>query len=129
MQVQKISNNNTTFGAKVNVIGTKFDEKVMATLSEKAKKIGLDKDVVELKFTNFKQESEDYFCGQDNCYIEGAFNELKESFRARFLPNGNGKGTEAVRDKIIASRDADLWQQEEQLANDYLDKLIAKFNN
>lgn len=35
----------------------------MATLSEKAKKIGLDKDIVELKFTNFKQESEDYFYG------------------------------------------------------------------
>lgn len=129
MQVKRVQNNNTTFGAKVNVIGTQFDEKVMATLSQKAKKIGLDKNVIELKFTNYKHDSEDYYNGQDNCYIEGAVNELKETFRAKFLPNGNGKSTEEIRDKIFVNRDVDLWQQEEQVANDYLDKLIKKFCN
>ena len=131
MQISSIQqqNSGTTFGAKVKIIGGDLDKKAISTLSEKAKKIGLDKDVIELKFTNYNHNQEGYYCGQDNCYIGGIINELKETFRAKFIPNGNGKCTEEIRDKILSNSYADLLQAEERVANNYLDELIKKYGN
>lgn len=131
MQISSIQqqNSGTTFGAKVKIIGGDLDKKAISTLSEKAKKIGLDNDVIELKFTNWKHNQEGYYSGQDNCYIGGVINELKETFRAKFIPNGKGKCTEELRDKILSNSYADLIQAEERVANNYLDELIKKYCN
>ena len=131
MQITKIQqqNSGTAFGAKVKIIGGDLNKKAITSLSEKAKKIGLDNDVIELKFTNWKHNQEGYYCGQDNCYIGGVINELKETFRAKFISNGNCKCTEEIRDKILSNSYADLLQAEERVANNYLDKLIKKYCN
>ena len=131
MQIAKIQaqNRGTTFGANVKIIGGDLNKKAITSLSEKAKKIGLDNDVIELKFTNWKHNQEGYYCGQDNCYIGGVINELKETFRAKFIPNGKGKCTEEKRDKILSNSYADLLKEEERVANNYLDELIKKYGN
>ena len=131
MQISKIQQQKscTTFGAKLNIIGGDLNKKTITSLSEKAKKIGLDNDVIELKFTNYKHNQEGYYSGQDNCYIGGVLNEIKETFRAKFIPNGKGKSTEEVRDKILRNSYADLLQAEERVANNYLDELIKKYGN
>ena len=102
MQVQRVQNNNTTFCAKVNVIEKTFNKDFLNILSEKAKKIGNEKDLVELEYSEFNQ-----------------------TFKARYITNGESK--EHFKSKTTADSYKDLWKQQEQVAINYLDKLIKKY--
>ena len=104
MQVQRVQNNNTTFSAKVNVIEKTFNKKFLNILSEKAKKIGHENDIVELEY-----------------------NEFNQTFKARYITNGENK--EHLKLKTTADSYKDLWEQQEQAALNYLDKLIKKYGN
>lgn len=104
MQVQRVQNINTAFCAKVNVIEKNFNKDFLKTLSEKAKKIGLENDEVELEYDEFRQ-----------------------TFHGRFITNGESK--EHIKIRINAHSYKDLWEQEEQAAINYLDRLIKKFGN
>ena len=104
MQVQRIQNNNATFRANINVIGKTFNKKFLNMLSEKAKKIGHENDLVELEY-----------------------NEFNQTFKARYITNGENK--EHLKLKTSAGSYKDLWEQQEQAAINYLDKLIKKYGN
>ena len=127
MQINKIQNSDTVFGAKINIIGKRFDENFIKALNKKAKQIGLENDIIELKYTNFKRTIEDYHYNQGSCRISGYFDELTENFKARFIPEDHLKGTKKIRDKFYADNYTELWKQEEEAANNYLDKLIKQY--
>ena len=127
MQVQRVqgvqSNNyNTNFGAKLNITGTQFDEKVMASLSEKAKKVGLDNDIVEFSFSNYKVTNTIH-------KVESSIKFYIEDYKAQYL--SKNKGFHRAKGRIIGCNDKDFLQQREQTVNDYLDKLslIQHFGN
>ena len=103
--------NNTSFCAKLNITGHTFDDsKLIRQLSQKAKNIGLESDVIELKFKPHTPKSA----------LPG---EIVENFRARFLPEGTGGGLEKRRDRIYADNYTDLWKQEKEVVTDYIDRL------
>ena len=104
MQVQRIQNNNATFCANVSVIEKTFNKEFLNILSEKAKKIGHENDLVELEY-----------------------NEFNQTFKARYITNGESK--EHLQFKTTADSYKDLWKQQEQAAINYLDKLIKKYGN
>ena len=104
MQVQRVQNYNTTFRANVNVIEKNFNKEFLKTLSEKAKKIGQENDLVELEY-----------------------NEFDQIFKARYITNGESK--EHLKIKTTADSYKELWEKQEQAAINYLDKLIKKYGN
>ena len=53
MQIHKISNCNTTFGAKLNFTGEMFYGEVFDKMFEKASKIGTEKDVIDIKYVGY----------------------------------------------------------------------------
>lgn len=125
MQINKIQDN-TAFGAKINIIGKRFDKNFMDILNQKAKQIGNENDIIELKYTNYKRKTENCY-NWDDCRILDTLNELTESFKARFIPKGQNKGIKKVRDKFYADGYYDLHKQEKSAANDYIDKLIKEY--
>ena len=104
MQVQRVQSNNTTFCANINIIDKTFNKEFMKILSEKAKKIGHENDLVELEY-----------------------NEFNQTFKAKYITNGESK--EHLKIKTTADSYKDLWEQQEQAAINYLDKLIKKYGN
>ena len=132
MQVQRIQNNNMAFGAKINLIGTRFDESVLSTLSEKAKKIGYENDVVELKFSKFYSilDRNNYFNIQDKKHVNNMFTVFRQLFSARFLPNSKGRGIEHADERLFAVETPhDILTQQERVANNYLNNLVKKYGN
>jgi len=131
MQINSIQNNNTTFGAKVNVIGGKLPQNLMSEVSDKAKKIGLENDVVELKFSPLISmlDRHSYVDTQKYHLVNHMFDEFRQKFEARFIPGGNGKGLETVWNKLLGSSRSDMEDKQKQVVNDYLDKLIETYGN
>ena len=125
MQVNRIQDN-TVFSAKINIIGKRFDKDFMNMLNKKAKQVGNENDVIELKYTNYKRRTEDCYNWND-CRISDSFNELTENFKARFMPEGLNKGIKKVRDKFYAEGYYDLHNQEKSAASDYIDKLVKEY--
>ena len=128
MQVQRIQNNNTAFCAKLNIIGGKLDKETIAVLSKNAEKIGSENDVVELNFSKIFSNlcRHDYHTYQDKSLINYMYNQFRQILNAKFIPNGNGKCTEEITDKIYALELEDVLQNQKNYAEKCLDKLSAK---
>ena len=131
MQIQKNRINNIGFGAKINVIGSKFDKKALSELSEKASKIGCENDVVELKFSQLYSimDRNYHWHLQDNYHINDSYNEFRQTFKARFLPNGQDESSKSVINKLFCKSLNEVLEQQKQLAHDYLDNLVKAIKN
>jgi hypothetical protein len=54
------------------------------------------------------------------------YNQFRQILNAKFIPNGNGKCTEEITDKIYALELEDVLQNQKNYAEKCLDKLSAK---
>ncbi len=125
MRVNNIQSYNTTFGAKLNVNGKFFVKDELDILTKKADKIGFENDVIELNYTNYRDKSIEFFNVRQPDYLKS----ISSTFIARFLPNGEGKGTELFRESVSGDSYREFWRKENGVANWYLDRLFEKFPN
>lgn len=133
MQINRFQSNNhdINFGARLNIKGAKFDETTVAALSEKAKKIGLESDVIELNFESLFSVlgRNSYHTNQDRSLINYMFVQFSQIFNANFLSVGKNKNSEQVSKRLIGLSHDEIYKQQEHVANDYLDVLIKKYVN
>lgn len=123
MKINSIQQN-TAFGAKVRILGNRFDEQTIAKFAEKAQKIGKENDIIEFRFMNMNDTTG--AIRSKNTVSE--FEELVESFKARFIPEGEFEGTERMRDRFDATNRTDMLRQEKEAVENYLDRLIKRFS-
>lgn len=126
MQVDRIQTYNNTFRAKLKVINKDFDKKFFANLREKADKIGLQYDVIELKYTDFQDIKENIFFGRKNI-IEKNTKRISDTFHGRFIPVGDEYGTDHFETRLSADKYLDLWKLEEDAASKYIHILSKKY--
>ena len=123
MRVNCIQDNNIVFGAKLRVLEKYFVGEELRVLTQKADKIGYENDVIELNYTDFKDST-------DKIFNPGSkINTISDTLKARFLPNGEGIGTEIFSRNISGNCFREFWAKEYNLAIRYLDKLFEKYPN
>ena len=98
---------------------------LLKILTKKADKVGFENDIIELNYTNYRDKSIEFFNQKTPDFLKNISSFLK----ARFIPNGEGKGTELYKESITADNYKDFWELENKYANNYLDKLIKKYPN
>lgn len=125
MRVNSIQSYNTAFGAKLNVYGKYFVKDELDVLTKKADKIGFENDVIELNYTNYRDKSIEFFNVKQPDYLKS----ISSTLIARFLPNGEGKGTELFRESVSGDSYNEFWRKENSIANWYLDRLSEKYPN
>ena len=125
MKVNSIHNHNLTFGAKLNVCGKFFVKDELDLLNKKADKIGFENDVIELNYTNYRDKSIEFFNVKQPDYLKS----ISSTLIARFLSNGEGKGTEFFRESVSGDSYKEFWRKENGVANWYLDRLIERYPN
>lgn len=125
MRVSSIQNNNPTFCAKLQISGKYFIAEEYRTLVKKADKVGFENDVVELNYTNYKDKSIEFFNVKQPDFLKA----ISSTLKARFLPNGEGNGTELYRGCVSGDSYKEFWRKEYGIANWYLDRLIEKYPN
>ena len=126
MRVNKIKAHNTSFNAKLKVINKDFDKKFYTQLSEKADKIGIQYDVIELKYSDFQDTKENDVFGRKNILGKN-IKRISDTFHGRFIPLGEDYGADHFEMKLSADKYLDLWKQEEQAAEKYLHILSKKY--
>ena len=125
MRVNGIQNDNISFGAKLNVLGKFFVAEEYKTLLKKADKIGYENDVIELNYTNYRDKSIE-FAGQKQ---PDFLKKISSMLKARFIPNGEGEGTEIYKEIVSGDSYKEFWKKENGIANRYLDNLMKKYPN
>ena len=125
MRVNRIQNQNVVFGAKLNVYGKYFTAKELNKLTKKADKIGFENDIIELNFTNYRDKSIEFLNEPTPDFMK----RISSTLKARFIPNGEGKGTELYKANMTADGYREFWLQEDACANRYLDRLSEKYPN
>lgn len=126
MRINRIQSNETSFNAKLRVINKDFDKNFFTKLSEKAGKIGIQYDVIELKYSDFQDIKENSVFGRKNI-LEKGMKRISDTFHGRFIPLGEDYGTDHFEMKLTADKYMDLWKQEEQAAEKYLHILSKKY--
>ena len=126
MRINKIQNSETSFNAKLRVISKDFDKNFFAMLSEKAQKIGLQHDTIELKYSDFQDIKENSVFGRKNIPEKG-MKRISDTFHGRFIPPEDNYGTDHFEMKLSADKYKDIWKQEEQAAEKYLHILSKKY--
>ena len=96
MRVFGVQSNNTTFNAKLQIFGKYFVGKEYNALIKKADKVGYENDVIELSFSNYKDNSIEFLENKKSNILE----KISSTFKARFIPNGEGLGTELFQENI-----------------------------
>ena len=124
MRVNSIQNN-INFNGKLNVLGKFFVREELEKLTAKADKIGYENDVIELSFSNYRDNSIEFLGAKKSEYSSRMFSTLK----ARFIPNGEGIGTEMYKENIPADSYNELWTKEYGFSTGYLDRLVKKYPN
>lgn len=125
MRVNRIQNDNISFGAKLNVLGKFFVAEEYKTLLKKADKIGYENDVIELNYTNYRDKSIEFAGQKQPDFLKRISSKLK----ARFIPNGEGVGTEIYKEIVSGDSYKEFWKKENGIANRYLDNLMKKYPN
>ena len=125
MRVSSVQKNNMTFDAKLEILGKYFVAEEYNALVKKADKIGYETDVVELSYTNYRDKSIEFFNVKQPDFLKA----ISSTLKARFLPNGEGNGTELYRECVSGDSYKEFWRKENSIANWYLDKLIEKYHN
>lgn len=125
MRVSGVQNNNVTFGAKLNVLGKFFVAEEYKTLLKKADKIGYENDIVELSYTNYRDGSIEFFGQKQPDFLK----KISSMLKARFIPNGEGAGTEIYKEIVSGDSYKEFWKKENGIANRYLDNLMKKYPN
>lgn len=135
MQVNRIQSNNSmslpNFGAKIkvkNLFGdVKIPEPKNTELIEKAKKIGLENDVIEFSFGGIIEKIEDYWSPQDNFHMEGWRQEVKNKLKTRFIQEGKVK--ENFSENVYQSDYGNILDDNEERMGEILDYLHTKYPN
>ena len=125
MRVGSVQNNNVTFGARLNVYGKFFVAEEYKTLLKKADKIGYENDVIELNYTNYRDKSIEFFGQKQPDFLK----KISSMLKARFIPNGEGVGTEIYKEIVSGDSYKEFWKKENGIANRYLDNLMKKYPN
>jgi len=125
MRVSSVQKNNMTFDAKLEILGKYFVAEEYNTLIKKADKIGFENDVVELSYTNYRDKSIEFINEKTPDFMK----KISSFFKARFIPNGEGKGTELFKENVTADDYRTFWKMENLSANKYLDRLAEKYPN
>lgn len=122
MQIDKIQNyNNIQFTAKLKIINKFFNTATLNKFNEKAKLIGQENDIIELRYTNFRDKYTDI---TEPNQLSIKLKNVSDIFKARFIKNNVYEETENYMKRISANNYADFWDKEEAVANKYLDKLL-----
>jgi hypothetical protein len=122
MQIDKIQNyNNIQFTAKLKIINKFFNTTTLNKFNEKAKLIGQENDIIELRYTNFRDKYTDI---TEPNQLSIKLKNVSDIFKARFIKNNGYEETENYMKRISANNYADFWDKEEEVANKYLDKLL-----
>ena len=119
MRINRVQSYNETFGAKLKVINKDFDKKFFHNLSAKAKNIGQEYDVIELRYKDFQDIVENKAFERKNV-LEPLTQRLSEVFTGRFIPCGDDYGTDYYETKLNAHNYRDIWEKEETVAEKYL---------
>jgi len=127
MRINKIQNNETTFYAKLRIINKDFDKKFLAQLNEKADKIGLTRDIIELKYSNLVDRKEEEIINKKKFNDKKIGKRISEVLEARFLPLGEEYGVDYSQIAIYANQYTELWEHEEKAAEKYLYNLNKKY--
>ena len=125
MRVSSVQNNNMTFEARLNILGKYFVSEEYHALIKKADKIGFENDIVELSYTNYRDKSIEFMHEKTPDFMK----RISGFFKARFIPNGEGKGTELFKENLTADDYRTFWKMENASANKYLDRLAEKYPN
>lgn len=127
MQINKVQNyNNISFSAKLKIINKFFNTTTLNKFNEKANSIGQEDDIIELRYTNFRDKYTDI---TEPNQLSKSLKYVSDIFKAKFLKNGTKEGTEKFIQKISADNYAEFWEQEEIIADKYLDNLLEKYSN
>lgn len=126
MQVNRVQSNNTSFGAKIKVHNLFREIKVSDELIEKAKKIGLENDVIEFSFGPIIKKSEYYHSPQDNFYLENWRTETRNKLRTTFTQEGKVKEKFS---QTIYESDENILEDNKNVIEDTLDYLHTKYPN
>ena len=124
MKIDSIQNN-ISFNAKLRVLGKFFVREELQNLTRKADKIGYEQDIIELSYKDYKDNSIEFLDSTKTSILD----KITSTLKARFIPNGDGEGTEFFKENFAADNYADFWKKEENAANMYLDKLYKKYPN
>lgn len=127
MQINSIQPYNINYEAKLKVIGKDFDKNLFAQLRAKANSIGLQYDVIELKYADFQDIKENTAFGRKNI-IEKGMKRISDKFHGRFIPQGDEFGTDYFEMTLSADKYTDLWKLEDNIAEKYLYILGKKYN-
>ncbi len=125
MRVSAIQNDNISFCAKLNVLGKFFVAEEYKTLLKKADKIGYENDVIELNYTNYRDKSIEFAGQRQPDFLK----KISSMLKARFIPNGEGVGTEIYKEIVSGDSYKEFWKKENGIANRYLDNLMKKYPN
>ena len=126
MQVNNIQNyNNTPFKANLKIINKFFNTSTLNRFHQKAELIGQENDIIELRYTNFRDRFTDI---TEPNQLSIKLKNVSDIFKAKFIINGDKEGTEKYTQKISSDNYADFWKQEELAADKYLDNLLNKFS-
>ena len=125
MRVGSIQNYNMTFGAKLNVYGKFFVAEELAVLTKKADKVGYENDIIELNYTNYRDNSIEFLNQKKPDFLK----KISTTLQARFFPNGEGNGTELYKEVVSGDSYREFWRKENGIANRYLDRLIERYPN
>lgn len=127
MQVNNIQNyNNTPFQAKLKIVNKFFNTTTLNKFNEKAELIGQRNDIIELRYTNFRDKYTDL---TEPNQLSIKLKNVSDIFKGKFIKYGEKEGTEKFTQKISADNYVDFWKREEIAADNYLDNLLEKFSN
>ena len=135
MQINRIQSNNynsqPNFSAKLKIDAPwrniHISKAKNTELIEKAKKIGLENDVIEFSFGVPRIKSEDYYSGQDNCRIADWRVEKRNKLKAIFTQDGKEK--ENISRNIVDSDGSYFEQYNMDAIESILDDLYKKYPN
>lgn len=123
MQIQINQNNalQPNFCAQLKILNVPLRDDVVKQLKLKANLVGTEEDVIELKYSNYKCHT------HYNSLTKTACTKISEYFTGKYIPGGEGEEIERLCRPLYAIRRTDLWKLQENVAIEYLDKLVQKF--
>lgn len=135
MQVNRIQANNYSnqqnFKAKLRIYDmfgkVRVPEPKNTELIEKAKKIGLENDVIEFYFGGIKQKVENYWSPQDNFYIENWRTETSNKLKMIFTQEDKVK--ESFSETVYQIDYDNILDENENRIGEILDYLHTKYPN